>query len=227
MSSPVPETFRQSPSVILQPFSEMEKEDLEQNALYARLATQHPATRQVLYRRNLIGVMSRHVDPAISLESAYRVKGRMMDGELGAFIIRVNGGWAGVGSVMPNLRLTRPSHDFGAKLLPARVLRATPLGEVVEVAGPNISAWLDAGKLGEEHDVVLRKAYEGLRKSELADGQGWTIEPACSAAVDAIMASGMPKEGGPEHFDDQEVRGFHRVPLSYLLQSNPVELVDA
>jgi hypothetical protein len=209
------------PEVSLTPFDQLEPGELRLAAHYAHFAAVNLRTRAMLYGRNMIGVVARHESLQTSIDAATRTQENMVKGKLAAFVIRrFDGGWVGLGSIMPALTLCQPVHP-AASLFPARITRRTQLGELVATSGPNISAWIDASEPEKTYQATLGAAYELLR--EEAGGNGWTIEPTHSTVSgEAIARSGMPIVGEPSHYDDLEVRGYSRVPLSNLHQGQTV-----
>jgi hypothetical protein len=205
------------PKVTLTPFDDLDADELRDAGYKAHFAVANLQTSAMLLGRNMIGVAVRHETRMSSLNAVERTQENMARGKLSAFVIRSNGGWVGLGSIMPDLALRRPGNVV-APYLPARITRGTHFGELVATTGPNVSAWIDASEPEVTYKIVLSAAYELLRKE--AGGDGWTIEPTDSIlSGEAIASSGMPLLAGPDRFDDLEVRGYSRVPLSNLYQS--------
>ncbi|HSD55951.1 MAG TPA: hypothetical protein VLA92_02245 [Candidatus Saccharimonadales bacterium] len=212
-----------TPEVTLTPFDQLDASELRDTGYKAHFAAANLQTRAMLYGRNMIGAAERHATRQKSLDAVMRTQENMQKDRLAAFVIRSNGGWVGLGSVMEDLPLrvlTRPS----LSRLPAGVMRRTSFVEPFPTKCPNVSAWIDASEPESTYSIVLQNAYELLRKE--AGGQAWTIEPVNSeVSAEAIARSGMPALGGfeqPAYYDDAEVRGYSRVPLSNLFLSRVV-----
>lgn len=160
-------------------------------------------TRRLLYRRNFIGVVSRHYDLERSVESSRKARELSLAGELGAYALldSETNRAIGMATVIPGQELWRQKIP-----LPPFFTRNTKLGQLIIEPGKNIAnaaAWVSQD---DENGGNLKDAYEYLTSEYTIT---WTAEPTSSPDYihQAIIHAGFRLQPmKATHFDDGESR---------------------
>lgn len=174
-------------------------------------------TQETLIARNLGGVVERHWDIDVSVESVASTREQMANGKLSAMGIRADGEWIGMSTSLRSLPLRRPT-STAAGWLPARVTRRSEtLSEHVPMVGPNITAWMAAPNFV---GSVATEIYRDM--IDEAGGSAWTLEPmrGDERMEQVLWDAGMQRRARAR-FDDREVSGVPPVSGLYVIGQRP------
>lgn len=179
--------------------------DIEAERLAPVMRSVVANNKDELLCRNFVGVMERYHRQSgeESIEWIKRAQNEQRLGRLGAFILKLGGEFAGLGTIYPDLQLTRLR-------LPVRraygsVPSPWPVKVTYRLASPNVTAWLD----GDADHESLTQAYSRLLvKAASLKTNGtvpWTLEPenAPHFIHEAIQQAGLVQQR-LGRFDDQE-----------------------